>query len=260
MTPAGVGPPACSDGLDTAGTSLAEDVLDAVVALLHPHQAEAEVDDQVADHVGRRRRRGPRPRPACRRAGRATRPASTSACPSSRSASGRPCTSTSRLPVACRKSVVAEDRSSRPPSSTTTWSLTRSSSPSRCEVTSTAIPNSVPIRRISAEHVVARGRVEAVGRLVEQHQPRVVHERLGELDPLLHAGRVAADRAVALLGQTDVAQHVGGALAGGGVRQPGHLAQVHDQLGGGDVGGQAVVLGHVADERRGSRPPSVATS
>src|SRR6478736_10181426 len=40
-----------SDGLDTAGTSLAEDVLDAVVALLHPDQAEAEVDGEVADHV-----------------------------------------------------------------------------------------------------------------------------------------------------------------------------------------------------------------
>ena len=42
-----------SDGLDTAGTSLAEDVLDAVVPLLHPHQAEAEVDGEVADDVGR---------------------------------------------------------------------------------------------------------------------------------------------------------------------------------------------------------------
>ena len=51
------------------------------------------------------------------------------------------------------------------------------------------------------QHVVARGRVEPVGRLVEQHQPRVVHERLGELRPLLHAGGVAAHRAVALLGQ-----------------------------------------------------------
>ena len=35
----------------------------------------------------------------------------------------------------------------------------------------TAIPNSVPVRRTSAEHLVAAGRVEAVGRLVEQQQP-----------------------------------------------------------------------------------------
>ena len=109
------------------------------------------------------------------------------------------------------------------------------------------------------QHVVARGRVEAVGRLVEQHQPRVVDERLGELGPLLHAGGVAADRAVALLGQPDVAQHVGGALARGGVGQPGHLAHVDDQVAGGDVGRQAVVLGHVADERA-DPAPSVATS
>src|SRR5687768_12797924 len=42
-----------SDGLDTAGTSVPEDVLDAVVALLHPHQPEAEVDGEVAYDVGR---------------------------------------------------------------------------------------------------------------------------------------------------------------------------------------------------------------
>ena len=91
--------------------------------------------------------------------------------------------------------------------------------------------------------------VEAVGGLVEQHQPRVVHQRLGELDALLHAGGVAADRPVALLVQPDVAQHVGGALARRGVRQPRHLGHVHDEVAGGDVGRQAVVLGHVADQR-----------
>ena len=76
------------------------------------------------------------------------------------------------------------------------------------------------------EHLVAAGRVEAVGRLVEQQQPRVVDERLGELDPLLHPGRVAADRAVALLVQPDVAEDLGGPLAGGGARQAGHPRHV----------------------------------
>ena len=47
-----------------------------------------------------------------------------------------------------------------------------------------------------------------------------MHEGLGQLDPLLHAGRVAADRPVALLVQADVAQHLGGALAGGGAGMP----------------------------------------
>src|SRR5690242_13865705 len=47
MTPAGR-PGAVSDGEDTAGTSLPEHVLDALVPLLHPHQPEPEVDGEVA--------------------------------------------------------------------------------------------------------------------------------------------------------------------------------------------------------------------
>ena len=69
------------------------------------------------------------------------------------------------------------------------------------------------------EHLVAAGRVEAVRRLVEEKQTRIVDERLGELDPLLHAGRIAADRPVALLVQADVAEHLGGPLAGRGPGQ-----------------------------------------
>src|SRR6478609_2951229 len=59
MTPVGVralsgrAARAWSGWLDTAGTSVPEDVLDAVVALLHPHQAETEVDDHVAHNVRR---------------------------------------------------------------------------------------------------------------------------------------------------------------------------------------------------------------
>src|SRR3954452_7682114 len=53
MTPAGPVTEVGSAGEDTAGTSFAEDVLDALVPLLHPHQPEAEVDAEVADHVRR---------------------------------------------------------------------------------------------------------------------------------------------------------------------------------------------------------------
>ena len=98
------------------------------------------------------------------------------------------------------------------------------------------------------EHLVAPARVEAVGRLVEEQQPRIVDERLGELHALLHAGRVAADRPVPLLEQPDVAQDLGGPLPGGRGRQPGHLGEVRDELGRRVVGRQRVVLGHVADE------------
>ena len=38
------------------------------------------------------------------------------------------------------------------------------------------------------EHLVAALRIHAVGGLVEKQQRRVVHERLGQLDALLHAG------------------------------------------------------------------------
>src|SRR3954453_19339622 len=55
MTPAGrpaaAVPDGASDGEDTAGSSLAEDVLDALVPFLHPHQAEAEAGGEVADEV-----------------------------------------------------------------------------------------------------------------------------------------------------------------------------------------------------------------
>src|SRR3954451_20065130 len=53
MTPAGLAAAIGSDGDDTAGTSFAEDVLDALVPLLHPHQAEDEVHGEVAYDVGR---------------------------------------------------------------------------------------------------------------------------------------------------------------------------------------------------------------
>ena len=98
------------------------------------------------------------------------------------------------------------------------------------------------------EHLVTAGRVEAVGRLVEQEQARTVDERLGELDPLLHPGRVAADRPVALLVQADVTQDLGGPLARGRLRQTRHPGHVRDEVGRRGVGREAVVLGHVADE------------
>ncbi len=98
-----------------------------------------------------------------------------------------------------------------------------------------------------SEHLVAADGVEAVRRLVEEDQLRVVDQGLGELHPLLHARRVAAHGAVALLVQADVAQGVGGPLTGGGRGQPGHPRHVDDELGRRDVRREAVVLRHVSD-------------
>ena len=93
------------------------------------------------------------------------------------------------------------------------------------------------------EHLVAAGRVEAVRRLVEEEQPRIVDEGLGELDALAHPGRVAADRPVALLVQPDVTEHLGGPFAGRGRRQAGQLGEVGDELGRADIRRQALCSG-----------------
>jgi hypothetical protein len=66
------------------------------------------------------------------------------------------------------------------------------------------------------EHLVAAGRVETVGRLVEQEEPRIVHERLSQLDPLFHARRVPADRPIPLLVEPHVSEHLCSPLASGG--------------------------------------------
>ena len=98
------------------------------------------------------------------------------------------------------------------------------------------------------EHGGTPGRVEPVGRLVEQQQPGVTDQRLGQLDPLLHAGGVGTDQAVPLLVQPDVAQRLGRAFLGHRGRQPRHPAQVGHELGRGHVGRQAIVLRHVAEQ------------
>src|SRR5215472_6007110 len=99
------------------------------------------------------------------------------------------------------------------------------------------------------EHRTAPGGVQADGRLVEQQQPGIPDEGLGQLDPLLHPGGVGADLPVPLLVHADVAQRFGGPFLRGGGRQPRHAPKVGDELGPGDVGRQAVVLGHVPGER-----------
>lgn len=73
-------------------------------------------------------------------------------------------------------------------------------------------------------------------------------ERLRELDALLHAGGVAADEAIALLVEPDVAERFGGAFACGGGGESRHAAHVGHEVGGGHIYRKAVVLGEVADE------------
>ena len=78
------------------------------------------------------------------------------------------------------------------------------------------MPKSPPIRLIRSSMASRPVRIQSVGRLVEQQQPGIADERLRQLDPLLHAGRVGTDLAVALLVEADVPERLGGTLLGRG--------------------------------------------
>ena len=99
------------------------------------------------------------------------------------------------------------------------------------------------------EHLVAALRIHAVGRLVEEQQIGIVDERLRQLDPLLHAGRIGLDVAIARLAEADVEQHFVRALHRVDARQAGQLAAVGDERDGVHAGNVRVALRHVADAR-----------
>ena len=99
------------------------------------------------------------------------------------------------------------------------------------------------------EHVVAAGRVETAGRLVEEHELGIADDRLRELRALAHARRELTDRAETSFVEADEVEDVGRALARGARRQPAQLAERRDDVGRGLVERQAVVLGHVAESR-----------
>ena len=97
------------------------------------------------------------------------------------------------------------------------------------------------------EHLGALGRVQTVGWLVEDDQLRRVDERLSELNALTHAQRERADHARALLLEADGEEHLGGTADRVGPRQATQLSKVADEVGGGQLGRQALVLWRVAD-------------
>ena len=70
------------------------------------------------------------------------------------------------------------------------------------------MPSSWASRATSSHSAAAALRVEAGGRLVEEQDPRRVDEREREVQPALHAARVAADAAVGRLGQPDALEQL----------------------------------------------------
>ena len=232
-------------GLAHADHLVAEQVLEALAALLEPDERQVQPDDRVADDVVRPvvvewHEHDPTVqawRPARVARGR------------SRSRSPPSSTSTARMPVRSVKSAQrrgAQQAAGVDGHEEVADPLDLAEQVARDDDRDPELRAGPPDQR---EHLVAAGRVEAVGRLVEEEQPRIVDERLGQLDPLLHPGRVAADRPVALLVQPDVAQHLGGPFARGAARaaRTSRAMWVTKSVAR-DVRRQAVVLGHVADE------------
>ena len=75
----------------------------------------------------------------------------------------------------------------------------------------------------------------------------IVDDGRGELEPLLHAGRVRLDLAIAGLAEADVVEHLVGPLQGVLAAHADQLAGVGDELDAVDVREQALVLGREAD-------------
>ena len=105
----------------------------------------------------------------------------------------------------------------------------------------------------SALHFEAGAGVEAAGGFVEDQHGRVVDERLGQAEPLLHAAGEAVDEVVALVGEVEQLEHVaddGFAAAAGNLVGDGEevqeLPDFHAVV-------DAEVVGHVADDSCGRR-------
>ena len=146
--------------------------------------------------------------------------------PAARSrASARPstparCSRTSLLP----EQLVERARRPRPGRGrgSRTRSQTRSTSPIRCELSSTR-----DAARLQRQHEVAdvdpAERVERAGRLVEDDELRPGHQRDGQPEPLLHALGEPADPVVGAVGQPDQGQAV--ALLVGRAPAPGRAGR-----------------------------------
>ena len=91
-------------------------------------------------------------------------------------------------------------------------------------------------------------RVEVARRLVEEKELRVVDERLGQLQPLFHPGRIGLEQAVAGFAEADIEKDVMGPFHRFLARHPRKLAEIGGERHGVHAGDEAIVLGHVADE------------
>ncbi len=104
-------------------------------------------------------------------------------------------------------------------------------------------------REDQVAHLAPADRVEPRHRLVEDHQLRIVLDRLGQPEPLHHALRELAQRRAAATAESDALEgvtHLLPALGGGHALEP---AVEIEELLGGEVVVEVGVLGQVADAR-----------
>ena len=102
------------------------------------------------------------------------------------------------------------------------------------------------------QHVDAH-RVEARERLVEHQQARALHERHGQLHPLLVPQRERLHPVARPVGQAQLVEPPGRRLAGRRPGQARQLADVGHLVDGGHAGVEAPLLGHVAEAPGGRR-------
>ena len=97
--------------------------------------------------------------------------------------------------------------------------------------------------------------VKAGRRLIEEQQPRAVHEREGEVEPALHPARVAAHLAVGGVGQPDPLEQLAAALFALGLAQPVQRALQAHVLAAGQERIERRLLQRGADRARAPRRP-----
>ena len=89
--------------------------------------------------------------------------------------------------------------------------------------------------------------IDAVGRLVEDHEVGVVHQRLRDADPLPHPLAVLPHRPAGPLPHADEVEEFGLPGAADRPRHAGQGGEVVEHLAAGEIVGKAVVLGEIAD-------------
>ena len=89
--------------------------------------------------------------------------------------------------------------------------------------------------------------IEAVGRLVEKDNVRIVHDRLCQLHALAHPGRVGVDLAITLLAHAHKIEHLVGPLPRGLKGKAAKFGAIGDVLAADHAGNVAILFGGVAD-------------